>query len=275
MRKVLLALLPFLMLCACGEKKSTPEEDARNYGKYFVEKLKTNQLDSLKASYPAIMEAESIVPFESDTIIVTETSPGQFDLTLAEGVMLKVNRSEDGNFTVTESKGLFSFPSDKVELAKKTGMWDENLSDAQLNERMKDEEFFNHMNKKTRVSTKNILSVSQPHYSENFDSWTGYVEGYQIITNNSDFDISGKDYSIIKHVNKEPNSHSMDSYSKNITEPGKDIPAHGSVKIEIAMSFTTGAEVKGVKWNVSAEELSNRLVKFTGTEYQDYLNSKK
>ena len=30
-------------------------------------------------------------------------------MTLAEGITLKLNRSEDGNISVTESKGLFAF----------------------------------------------------------------------------------------------------------------------------------------------------------------------
>ena len=51
------------LLASCG-KKTTPEEEVRNYGKYFVEKLNANQLDSLTASYPDISKADSIVRSE-------------------------------------------------------------------------------------------------------------------------------------------------------------------------------------------------------------------
>ena len=277
---ILLTCTTLLISCDGSKKQSpkeniNPEEDVRSYGKYFVEKLNANQLDSLKASYPDIAKADSLVPVKSDTIMVVETAPGQYDMTLAEGISLKVTRSDDGNISVTESKGLFAFPTDKVDIAKKTGMWDDNLSDAQLNERMNDVDFFKHIDNKTRVSTKNILSVSKPHYGEIIGEDSGYTEGYQTITNNSDLDISGKDYSIIKHVYKMADWRGDDEYDKNITEKGKDIPAHGSIKIEIGITYTSSAEVKGVKWNVSDKELSNRLVKFTGNEYQDYLNSKK
>ena len=137
-----------MLLSSCdGGKKLTPEDEVRNYGKNFVEKLSANQLDSLTASYPDLVNAESLVPVQSDTILVAETAPGQFNVTLAEGITLKVNRSDDGNITVTESKGLFTFPDDKIELAKKTGMWDDNLSDDQLNDRLKDDDFFDYLKK--------------------------------------------------------------------------------------------------------------------------------
>ena len=266
MRKVLLALLPFLMLCACGEKKSPPEEDARNYGKYFVEKLKTNQLDSLKASYPAIMEAESIVPFESDTIIVTETTPGQFDLTLAEGVMLKVNHSEDGNFTVTESKGLFSFPPDKVELAKKTGMWDENLSDVALLERLSDDDFFTYLKKNKTVNPNNIIALGKV-VNGSYAS-----PGYALIENKTDQPIKGSDYKVIF---SEVYFEGMMPFETTKTKAGKDIKPHGSVKYEIMTYNRGGEEIKGVKLNLSPEQINERFLTYTGTEYQDYLNSKK
>lgn len=265
-----------MLISSCGgNKKLTPEDEVRNYGKYFVEKLEANQLDSLKAGYPDIVIADSIIPLQSDTIMVMESGPGQYDMTLAEGVTLKVSRSEDGKIMVTESKGLFAFPADKVDIAKKTGMWDDKLSDAQLKERMKDEEFFKTVGKKTQISTNKILSVSKPHYGRIISEGSGYTEGYQTITNNSDLDISGADYSIVKHEYKTADWGSNDEYDRNKTEKGQDIPAHGSIKIKIGVSFTSGTEVKGVKWNISEEELSNRLIRFTGKEYQEYLDSKK
>ena len=143
-----IAFIGILYSCDSSKKQSpkeniNPEEDVRNYGRYFIEKLSANQLDSLKASYTDIAKADSLVPFKSDTIMVVETSPGQYDMTLAEGISLKVIRSDDGNISVTESKGLFAFPTDKVDIAKKTGMWDENLSDTKINERLNDVDFLN------------------------------------------------------------------------------------------------------------------------------------
>lgn len=147
MKKLLFAFLPLMLLCACGVMKKSPEEEVRNYGKYFVEKLSANQLDSLINSYPDLAKADSIMPIQSDTIIVAETAPGLFDMTLADGIVLKVSRDDGGNITVTESRGLFAFPPDKVEIANKTGMWNKSLNDAQASERIHDEEFFKWLKK--------------------------------------------------------------------------------------------------------------------------------
>ena len=125
-----------------GGNKLTSEEEVRNYGKYFVEKLSANQLDSLKYTYPDLAVAESLVPVSSDTIVVIETNPGQYDGTLAKGITLKINRLEYGNITVTESKGLFAFPADKVDIAKKTGMITEATNELQKSQLLKNEKFF-------------------------------------------------------------------------------------------------------------------------------------
>ena len=121
------AFAAFVMfLSSCGGKGTTPEgptpeEEVRSYGKDFVAKLTAKQLDSLKASYPDIVTADSIATLKSDTILVSETAPEQYDITLAEGVVLKATRSQDGNIEVISSRGLFAFPSDKMEMARKTG----------------------------------------------------------------------------------------------------------------------------------------------------------
>lgn len=269
MKKLLLAFIPFMMLCACSGKKTTPEEEVRNYGKYFVEKLAANQLDSLKASYPDIAKADSIVPVLSDTILVVETSPDQYDVTLTEGITMKVNRSEDGNITVSESKGLFAFPADKVDIARKTGMWDDKLSDAQLNERMKDEEFFAYLNEIKTVKTSDILKISQ----KNFYIEIGPV-GDQKVINLTDKTIEGSEYSVVM---KRASSFLLEGIDKVWTtvELGKTIPPHGSVKYDIIESSHSLAEIKSIKWNLTPEQLQEKFAPFTGNEYQEYLNSKK
>ena len=164
----------------------------RNYGKYFVEKLSANQLDSLKTGYPDIAKADSIIPVQTDTIMVVESAPGQYDMTLAEGITLKVSRSEDGQISVTESKGLFAFPADKVDLAKKTGIWDGNLSDVQLNERIKDEEFFKWLKKVKSIKSSDIIALGR---TEGDGYWT---RGFKYVVNKTDQPIKGSDYQVIK-----------------------------------------------------------------------------
>lgn len=257
------------LLGSCG-KKTTPEEEVRNYGKYFIEKLTANQSDSLINSYPDIAKADSIMPINSDTLLVVESALGQYDVTLAEGITLKVSRTDDGKILVNESKGLFAFPADKVDIAKKTGMWDENLSDAHLNERLKDEEFFNRIKNNTMDVSK-IITASKFHVTKYPEYGMDSGKGYFTLTNHSDKPIKGSDYSVsIRHIDDRFGSSTWN-------EKGKDIPANGSIKLSSSFhGHTVGYDFKGIKWNISKDELQKKFRSpYTGKEYQEYLDSKK
>ena len=254
------------MVSCGGGKKVTPEEEVRNYGKYFVEKLNANQLDSLKGSYPDIAKTDSIVPLRSDTIIVVESAQGKYDMTLAEGVVLKVNRAEDGKILVSESKGLFAFPADKVDIAKKTGMWDDNLSDVKLTERMDDKSFFDWVSKSKDIKSDEIIGLGKGVES------TYERPGYATVVNKTDQPIKGTDYNVIYYV---LDFAGMEPIESTKTKPGKDIPPHGSVRYEVFTFNRGGEEVKGVKLTLSSEQIKERFASYTGNEYQEYLNSKK
>ena len=280
MKKILLILnlsIAFIvMLCSCGGKKTSPEEEVRNYGKYFVEKLNANQLDSLTASYPDIAKADSIVSLQSDTIIVKESAPGQFEIVLMDGVTLTVVRADDGSISVAESKGLFVFPEDKVSLSKQTGMWDDKLSDTQLSERMKDEEFFKYIQDQIKKKTSNIITVTKltwpKEYANDPYAFVGNYEGTQTITNHSDIPLDGSEYSFIRK--KEFCYQGVDEKETKI-EKGKPIPANGSIKVNSWLNRNGESVVKSIKWNLTPEQLQEKFASFTGNEYQEYLDSKK
>ena len=264
-----------MLLNSCGGgNKLTSEEEVRNYGKYFVEKLSANQLDSLKYTYPDLTVAESLVPVSSDTIVVVETNPGQYDVTLAKGITLKVRRSEDGKISVIESKGLFSFPSDKVKIAKKTGMWDDKLSDGQLNERMKDKEFFKYIKNKKNLNSKHIIKIGDFYddYPEDEIRGSGVYEGYQKLTNTTGTEIKGSDYSIVYYC---LSWYGEDEEKWTEVKPGKTIPAHGSVRVDASSGYHGGCTVEKIKWKLSDAQLQEKFAPYTGKEYQEYLNSKK
>ena len=257
----------FLTSCGAGSQ-SSPEEEVRNYGKYFVEKLNANQLDSLAVSYPDIAKADSIIPITPDTIIVAENASGQFDMTLADGVTLKISRDEDGNISVIESKGLYAFPADKVDIAKKTGMWDDNLNDLQLNERMKDEDFFNHINKTKNRS--NIITWGNIHVTKFPPDGLSTGYGYYILTNHTNVPIKGTDYEVLaREVNER-----FGAYSETLK--GINLAPNGTGKLNISFSGHTEAyALKSIKWKIPESELMEKFAPYTGNEYQEYLDSKK
>lgn len=259
--------------CSGGSKEASPEDQVKESVKYFVEKLSANQLDSVKNIYSEIAMADSIAPIQSDSITVVETGKGNFDVTVAEGITLKVTRSDDGTVKITESKGLFAYPADKIEFAKNTGMWDDALTDAQLNERMKDEGFADYVNNKMSSQTKNIITIG-PLNGGSFDTYHT-----QTLKNNSNVEIRASDYVInVTEVEYYWN----DQYGVNepresrTTRPGKAIAPNGSTKVSFETYYGgSSGEVKGITWKISDEEKARRFAKYTGKEYQEYLDSKK
>lgn len=257
-----------LIASSCGgSQKLTPEQEVRNYGKYFTEKISVGQLDSLKITYPDILLADSLTPLKSDTILVVETVPGKYELTLAEGVLIKLVRTDDGNITVEESRGLFAFPDDKVKIARKTGMWDNKLNDAELNKRMKDKDFFDYIAKNKTVNPKNIITIGK-RIVDYEDPNLGTTDNHLILTNNTDIPISGADYKIPYHWEVWEDQ-GNDAYD------GKDLPPHGTARINWSEGAEGDREFKAIKWNLTPKQLQEKFGAFTGNEYQEYLDSKK
>lgn len=263
-----LATMGALLVSSCGgSHELTPEQEMRNYGKYFTEKISIGELDSVKASYPDILSADSLTPLKSDTILVVETAPGKYELTLAEGVLIKVNRADDGNITVEESRGLFAYPDDKKKIARKSGMWDDKLNDAELNKRMKDQDFFDYIAKNNTVNPKNIITIGKK-IDDGFNYNTDITKYHLILTNNTNIPISGSDYKVTYHWY-------VWEDEGNDSEDGKDLPPHGTARISWEEGGDNGTDYKAIKWNLTPEQLQEKFGAFTGNEYQEYLDSKK
>lgn len=244
-----------LVISSCN--RTSPEEEVRSYSRYFIEKLAANQIDSLQSAYPEIVMADSIIPIQSDTIIVEKTNDGNFNVTLMDGVSLKINRAKDGHMTVKESNGLFAFSKDKLMIAEKTGMLTDSLSDVAIQEKLSDDEFFNYIQNIINDKKNNILIISGGK-----------------VTNNSNKTIEGNDYNVIKafYVRGMFMGAGSTSYSDikgKTLEPGK------SMNISLVQALMGIEYLSGIKWVISEEEFLTKYAALTGNEYQEYLSSKK
>lgn len=270
-----LAVAVAIIFFSCG-KKTSPEDEVRNYALFFVDKIEAGQLDSISISYPDIEKADSLVTLKVDSISVVEINPGQFDLILEDDVILKVNRSDDGNITVLESKGLFAYPAEKINVAKKTGLWDDSLNDVQQLERMKDQGFDEYLAKLTKDKTNKILSFGEIVWNNGAFGQSDY--GTILITNLTDTDIKGSQYNMVISQNWVDRS-TLESQTEYQTLPGKDVPAHGTTKIRVdGEGGMNGGWIEPYahKLNLKmSEEEKAKLASFSGNEYQEYLNSKK
>lgn len=253
-------------------------EEVRNYGKYFIEKVSANELDSLQSTYPDISQAEALVALNSDTVMVSEITPGQYDVTLAPGVSLKVNRTDNGTITVTESSGLFSFPKDKLDTAEKTGMIKADMSDAEKQKLLNDNEYFNWLKKKASAKSGYAVSVTPGKLNKkNYSGAEGWNASMTLtVKNSSDKSISGSDYSITYKC-KEWDGGSEDPYliTSTLHAKGVDISPNGSAQINISRGDADKFyDFKVVPAKGREDALKNDATT-GGNEYQEYLNSKK
>lgn len=275
-----------IIASSCIRRKSSQEDQVRNYGKYFIEKVSENELDSLISSYPEIEKADSLVSIQSDTIYVEKMeTPGEFEVTLADGVTLKVERDEDGEITVINSKGLFAFPAETYRLAKESGMLSDDPSDATVSERLKDKEYFSWLKKKT--SAKNVISLTPGSISYNskmgYDDYDYYTRQYQAVetvtvTNNTSVDISGSDYSVVFTSKTWACCDYEGWYSRSKSVSGVDLAPGESRTIRLSTEYDMWGqkpkiENPHISLKMSSEELAS-LSELTGNEYKEYLESK-
>lgn len=118
--------------------KANDIEEVRKFATNFANKVRMNQVDSVHSLYPAAELCDSFsVDFNDENVEVTETdTPGEFAVTLGNADF-KVEKTEDGKMTVTESHGLFAYSESKMALAKGAGGIDPKLDDVQNAKRLK------------------------------------------------------------------------------------------------------------------------------------------
>lgn len=117
-----------LCLVSCGKSK---EEQVKEFAVDFAEKASENQIDSLKAVYPDIEKADSVaLKYIAEGIVVHPSGEGkEYKVLLNPDVSIIVKPTEDGSFSVTESRGLFAYPRNVIEIVEQEGLWKNDITD--------------------------------------------------------------------------------------------------------------------------------------------------
>lgn len=277
------ALAFVLLMSACGGSKDNGNngssksvssetnslQEVQDFANTFAEMLAADELESVLSAYPELADAQDLASVEDGNITVKASGvPGEYDVTLTDGVTMKVALSDDGQITVKESKGLFTYPEDKVEIAKKTGLWDDSLNDVQLNERMSDEGFFKWVKNAKEVNPNKLISIGE--FEDNVkdeERGTAVYDGYQYLKNNTDVEINGNDYKMI-YKGMYWDGSGEERWTK--TKPGKTIPPRGKVKVQASGGYHGGETVEQIKMTLSPEQLQEKYGSYTGKEYQEY-----
>jgi len=283
-------ILALLLFSACNKNA-----EVKQFAADFAEKVSKNQVDSVRALYPDAAKCDSFsLAFNADSIQVAETeTAGLYKVTMGNADFT-VQKTEDGKMTVKESHGLFAYPADRMDLAKKTGQWNSSITDLEFSKRMEDTMFPSWIQSKMADAMKSLVKITKSNVSKKHisDYWTSSEKDvctYTIeVSNETDQEIGGNDYTIsaietwkyfedgwadlsFRETTKRQSS------SKMLT--GKPIPAKGSVTYSWNRSFE-GSHHFGYKdfdVNATVNFTSNKAsfgYKFTGKEYEEYQNSK-
>ena len=262
-----------LILAGCNNQEAQKEDKVGDFAKTFAQFVSQNQKDSLLQYYPEAATADSLaLTYVADSITVTPgATEGTYTITFNPNASLTATVDSLGNITVTESTGLFAYPAERLALAQQTGQWLEGANDVAQAERMNDADFTAYLEKKSKVSTAGMISVGKFVVTKEWEGPGDTGSGYNTLTNNTDQPIKGTDYVVIERIETP-----MGDPLGNSTSPGKDIPAHGSVKFTNTFDGHSFTEVTGVKMQISDADLKARNTpSYKGTEYEEYLKTKK
>lgn len=280
-----------LLLTACGEKAS---DQVLQFATDVAQKVSSNQKDSVVAVYADAALADSLaLTFNADSIKVSETeTKGVFNVDFGNANMV-VARDENGKCTITESHGLFAWPSERMYIAQKTGMITNDINDKQRAERMSDSLFFENINKKISEAMKGVLVL------KNEGGWMDNKIGNPrhtktlVVQNQSDVEIPASAYSISYTIDEKikvdrietgyGNGEWVIGYERDKSGKldGVAIPPKGqqSFSISTTSDYYFGSAFCGmvykasIKINTDDPALKNCYT-FTGNEYAEYLQSK-
>lgn len=277
-RKTLWMILVPLILIGIGVAIWIPESPknekvVEDFAFRFGNFANNNQRDSIMKYYPGFELSDSIIAIPvTDLKVTTDEGKNVYSIEYSPEIYIKVENKE-GEIHVLESKGLIAYPQDRIETAKQTGLWSDNLNDVELKQRMNDEGFFEYLDNLVTQQKSQILTVSTLKGSD--------PDFYYTITNNTDQEIKSSDYQqnweSMRTIYEEGLANlDMKTKTSKHTKPGKPIEPHGSVKIIQEMGGSSFSDdFKGITLTMSDNEFRERFFKYTGNEYRDYLDNKK
>lgn len=259
-------------MISCGGNNKVKE-----FGEKFASFANANQGDSIIAVYPdGEFDSYSFLP--ADSISVTEKGDGVYIINYGSDKWIEVSMNKNGVITVDNSKGIAAFPKDKYEIAAKTGMLNDTITDITARALINNDDYFEWLKK----NMKQPIGLVKGKISKKFgvDLYGRPCEGAVermtcTVTNNTKKPISGKDYEITYAYSYWTCSDgsSPDGHAKG-KKNGVDLAPGESAEIKIAV-MDYGLKNVAVQYNVPVEQLYEGMNAYTGNEYQQYLKEAK
>lgn len=260
------------MITACsGATKKQVKDFALKVGS----NLEAGRLDSVKAAYPAIDDADSIAfTLIPDSIVVTDGDADTlYNVSFGGGVNAVVAVADDGAMSVVSTSGLFAYPASSLDFARRVGALKNPVTDAQLAQIMTNVEdlaagLYGDYKKQRAGAIRNLGFTSTREMRFNMEGG----EGYYTLKNTSDKPIKGSEYTIqVRSSSLYPGM--MNPQTKYSSRPGQDLAPGASTRIKVYYNMHFHETVTGVKMkDLSAAEFM-AVYTPSGNEYAEYMKS--
>lgn len=276
----IIALLAIFFLSSCDKKKSQVEEQT----KAFVEAIKTKDVATIYDMYPdAKLLSNMKLPTSiqmADVDVVKDEATGDYTATIKnqreQKLVFKVMGEDE--FKIFDSYNLLEIDKDYINLAVKSGVPLKALSDQKLKELLKeDSPFIAFIKEKFKGITDFKLSSYDGVYNKNPN--INWVNIEQNIKNDGEFRVKGTDYNVSFH------------FVDMLGECAPSTKTIAGVDLEPGESFTYSFQLSGyessaynrsLSWTVSFDQKRGgtmedmlKKAKFTGTEYDEYIQNNK
>lgn len=265
-----LSLGSLLMTAAsCDKAQKSAETFASQFANYAAKEM----LDSMVAVYPAVELADKVeVDFFADSLSVKKADKeGEYWVTYNHDQKMLVAVDKDGKVNVVESNGIFKYSPAKMSFAEKVGAMKKGLNDEAIAKRMiqvdnLSTDLFNDYVKSRKDAVKNMgyTVTYEPMYGMELGT------GYYTLKNTTDQPIGGDEYELTFSGWEYYAGMPKEKVWTDI-EPGKDIPARGTITIEEDFTMHHNRDLKAITMHIPTKESFFKNYSPTGDEYNEYI----
>ena len=260
--------------------QSSDEREVKQFVEKFAKAVELGDKQAILHLYPDAESSDSMYIPNTEFKISKINESNNYKVEWAKNVWMEIIPKKE-KWMVNSSQGIFAWPNDVIEFAKKTGQWKADSSDKKMSARLKDKEFYKSIvnefcsNFKKKVIQKGSLQVLKPAEFE-LDDWKLGIT----IANTTDVDISGSDYKVAMKVwdqNLYNNSLNENNAFLSIAINGKDIAPNGETLMSHSLKGSQMVKDNSVRiqWLIDDQKLFNKYFVAKGDEYEKYLESKK
>lgn len=266
----LILSLTGIISCGGGESRKI-----KSFGEKFASFVNTNSRDSIETVFPAA-DFDGYVPLSTDSITVKDNGGGLYTINYSSTRKIEVAVEKDGRIVVKNSKGIAAFPKEKFDLAKATGMINDDTDDLYARKLLDDDNYFEWLRMTYLNNGRYKIKITPGKTKELWkDMWGEAFKGTVTVTltNLTDTPISADDYSI-SYKARESNGYTDEtqrSYTKSHTRKGISLGPRETGKITLTDWLTEKYFDFEIIPANGKEELLQFAFKPTGNEYNEYL----